>query len=229
MIDEAQLLCDRIERLVDDALSVREDEASKAKVQQLREIRSTISNLDRRGIDAPAELRDLEARLADGVGEQEVAANALGAVQDRLGRILGKITSHLRGFPRRSTDDAIAQAAMFVPTFGLDSSIELPGLTLSRLSREVLAGGRRLDLTPKEFELLWFFSASPGVVYTREQLLQHVWQHQDFDGDGRTVDQHVKRLRRKLESASAPCRISTIWGVGYRFDVLIDSQTSPTK
>lgn len=96
--------------------------------------------------------------------------------------------------------------------------LSVPGFYLNLLSREVRINEKKLDLTPKEFDLLWYLAKSRDRVFTREQLLKHVWNYEDFFGDERTVDQHVKRLRRKIESKQASCRITTIWGVGYKFE-----------
>ncbi|WP_379969434.1 response regulator transcription factor [Ectobacillus sp. sgz5001026] len=72
------------------------------------------------------------------------------------------------------------------------------------------------DLTPKEFELLVFFAKRPNHVFSREQLLEQIWGY-DFYGDVRTVDAHIKRLRRKMGNVASNW-IQTVWGVGYKFD-----------
>ncbi len=77
---------------------------------------------------------------------------------------------------------------------------------------------RELNLTPKEFDLLWFLAKNPSRAYAREQLLELIWGY-DFAGDTRTVDTHIKRLREKLEGAGAPSLIKTVWGYGYKFEV----------
>lgn len=96
--------------------------------------------------------------------------------------------------------------------------INLPGFYVNQLSREVKVSEQRVDLTPKEFDLLWHLASNRDRVFTREQLLKQVWDYDEFFGDERTVDQHVKRLRRKIELDRSPCRITTIWGVGYKFE-----------
>lgn len=97
--------------------------------------------------------------------------------------------------------------------------LNLPGFYVNLLSREVRVDNQRIELTPKEFDLLWHLASSRDRVFTREQLLKQVWDYDEFFGDERTVDQHVKRLRRKIEGKNAPCRITTIWGVGYKFEL----------
>ncbi len=97
--------------------------------------------------------------------------------------------------------------------------LNLPGFYVNLLSREVRINDTRIDLTPKEFDLLWHLSRNRDRVFTREELLKQVWDYEEFFGDERTVDQHVKRLRRKIQCDHAPCRITTIWGVGYKFEL----------
>ena len=86
-------------------------------------------------------------------------------------------------------------------------------VTLWRERREVTVGGREVQLTMREFDLLEFLMRSPGVVFSRETLLQRVWGW-DFDGGSRTVDVHVQQIRAKLGDASD--LIETVRGVGYR-------------
>jgi DNA-binding response OmpR family regulator len=76
-----------------------------------------------------------------------------------------------------------------------------------------------LELPPKEFELLYFLASNPGNVYTRDQLLNKVWGY-DFMGDSRTVDVHIKRLREKMQKGDNGLGIKTVWGVGYKFEVV---------
>ena len=84
---------------------------------------------------------------------------------------------------------------------------------------ELIVDGKKVDTPPKEMELLFYLASSPNRVYTRNQLLDEVWGF-DFFGDSRTVDVHVKRLREKLEGVSESWSLKTVWGVGYKFEVL---------
>ncbi len=99
--------------------------------------------------------------------------------------------------------------------------IVFPHLTIDNDAHRVLADGKEVSLTPKEYELLFFLAKSPDKVFDREQLLKEVW-HYEFFGDLRTVDTHVKRLREKLNKVSenASKMIITVWGVGYKFEVV---------
>jgi DNA-binding response OmpR family regulator len=84
---------------------------------------------------------------------------------------------------------------------------------------ELMVDGKKVDTPPKEMELLFYLASSPNRVYTRNQLLDEVWGF-DYFGDSRTVDVHVKRLREKLENVSDKWSLKTVWGVGYKFEVL---------
>ncbi len=84
---------------------------------------------------------------------------------------------------------------------------------------ELLVDDKKVDAPPKEMELLFYLASSPNRVYTRNQLLDEVWGF-DYFGDSRTVDVHIKRLREKLEGISDKWSLKTVWGVGYKFEVL---------
>ena len=84
---------------------------------------------------------------------------------------------------------------------------------------ELIIDGKKVDAPPKEMELLHYLASTPNRVYTRNQLLDEVWGF-DYFGDSRTVDVHVKRLREKLENVSEKWSLKTVWGVGYKFEVL---------
>ena len=86
-------------------------------------------------------------------------------------------------------------------------------------SFELTVDGRKVDTPPKEMELLFHLASSPNRVYTRNQLLDEVWGF-DYFGDSRTVDVHVKRLREQLEGVSEAWSVKTVWGVGYKFEVV---------
>lgn len=99
--------------------------------------------------------------------------------------------------------------------------VVFPHLTIDHDAHRVTADGTEVNLTPKEYELLYFLAKAPDKVFDREQLLKEVW-HYDFFGDLRTVDTHVKRLREKLNRVSekAAKMIVTVWGVGYKFEIV---------
>lgn len=98
-----------------------------------------------------------------------------------------------------------------------------PHLTIDNDAHRVTCDGEEINLTPKEYELLYYLAKSPDKVFDREKLLKDVWNY-EFFGDLRTVDTHVKRLREKLNriSKQAAKMIVTVWGVGYKFEVVND-------
>jgi DNA-binding response OmpR family regulator len=91
--------------------------------------------------------------------------------------------------------------------------VEFAGLRVDPARREVRAGTQTLKLRAKEFDLLHTLAANPGLVLSREQLLNQVWGY-DFYGDTRTVDVHIARLRARLAGTGAA--VETVWGVGYK-------------
>ena len=95
--------------------------------------------------------------------------------------------------------------------------LSFPGLTVSLTEYDVHYDGKKLEMPPKELEVLYFLASHPNQVFTREQLLSQVWGF-DFFGDSRTVDVHIKRLREKLpDSEKYGWTIHTVRGVGYKF------------
>ena len=86
-------------------------------------------------------------------------------------------------------------------------------------SYQLMLRGQLVEAPPKEIELLYFLASNPHKVFTREQLLSQVWGF-EYSGDSRTVDVHIKRLREKLEGVSTKWILKTVWGVGYKFDLI---------
>ncbi|SHN62060.1 DNA-binding response regulator, OmpR family, contains REC and winged-helix (wHTH) domain [Butyrivibrio hungatei DSM 14810] len=99
-----------------------------------------------------------------------------------------------------------------------DKVVRYPDLEINMTNYSVTYMGERVDMPPKELELLYFLAASPNHVFTREQLLDQIWGY-EYIGDTRTVDVHIKRLREKLND-HASWRLATIWGIGYKFEVM---------
>lgn len=116
---------------------------------------------------------------------------------------------------------SIARRSKSTGDYGVETEtnydIETEHLKIDESTREIILYGKPLeDLTPKEFDLLYTLAASPRRVFSREQLLEQVWEYEYF-GDERTVDAHIKKLRQKLLK-NGPQIIQTVWGVGYKFD-----------
>jgi len=99
-----------------------------------------------------------------------------------------------------------------------EEKLVFPGISIDKNDYTVTFKGKRIEMPPKELELLYFLAYSPNQVFTREQLLEKVWDY-DYIGDSRTVDVHIKRLREKLHDDMGRWEIKTVWGVGYKFEV----------
>ena len=120
--------------------------------------------------------------------------------------VLARIEAVLRRSDRTATDKPVRRLSFDKLTIDMDAF-------------ELTVDGKKVDTPPKEMELLFYLASSPNRVYTRNQLLDEVWGF-DYFGDSRTVDVHVKRLREKLEGVSGQWCLKTVWGVGYKFEVV---------
>ena len=108
-----------------------------------------------------------------------------------------------------------SQAAAVPPQQG--NYVEYPDLIVNLTNYSVIYKGHSIEMPPKELELLYFLASSPNQVFTREQLLDHIWGY-EYIGDTRTVDVHIKRLREKIKDHES-WALSTVWGIGYKFEV----------
>ena len=122
--------------------------------------------------------------------------------------LVARVKAVLRRFQPSRTDE--------VPTAKI---VQYPDLIINQSNYSVIYQGNSIDMPPKELELLYFLASSPNQVFTREQLLDHIWGY-EYAGDTRTVDVHIKRLREKLSEHPHPSwQLSTVWGIGYKFEV----------
>lgn len=128
--------------------------------------------------------------------------------------LVARVKAVLRRFQAAASQTA-AQTAAASQTTG--KYVEYPDLIINLTNYSVLYQGQNIDMPPKELELLYFLASSPNQVFTREQLLDHIWGY-EYIGDTRTVDVHIKRLREKIKDHPA-WSISTVWGIGYKFEV----------
>ena len=109
--------------------------------------------------------------------------------------------------------DAILRRANLLAT---ESILSVGGIEINKSAHVVTIGGKNVDLSYKEFELLSYFVENKGIALSREKILNNVWNY-DYFGDARTIDTHVKKLRNKMGSYGN--YIKTIWGMGYKFEV----------
>jgi two-component system response regulator ResD len=112
----------------------------------------------------------------------------------------------------------LRRSSLSEPIQGESKSISYPDLNIDPEARQVRIMDQPIELTPKEFDLLYFLAVNPNKAFTREILLEQVWGG-DYFGDIRTVDTHVKNIREKARKAGLSyIPIQTVWGVGYKFD-----------
>lgn len=122
--------------------------------------------------------------------------------------LVARVKAVLRRFEPVITQPVVPAAGKFV---------EYPNLLINLTNYSVVYCGETIDMPPKELELLYFLASSPNQVFTREQLLDHIWGY-EYIGDTRTVDVHIKRLREKVKDHDN-WALSTVWGIGYKFEV----------
>ena len=130
-----------------------------------------------------------------------------------------ELVARVKALLRRT--DALARNAR------MDSgSLSIGELDIEPLAREVRVSGKLIELTPREFDLLYFFARSPGKVFSRLDLLNHVWGYQ-HDGYEHTVNTHINRLRIKIEVDPAqPRHILTVWGHGYKLSNSVNGESA---
>ena len=151
-----------------------------------------------------------------------IMLTAKGELFDRvLGLELGADDYVVKPF---ETKEVMARIRAVLRRSGVSESkkariVEYEGLSINMETFELKVNGKVIDTPPKEMELIYHLASNPNRVYTRDQLLDEVWGF-EYYGDSRTVDVHVKRLREKLENVEAGWSLKTVWGVGYKFEVL---------
>ena len=121
-----------------------------------------------------------------------------------------ELIARIRAVLRRSADSVDEQAD--------EDELSFDGLKINQSTYEVYIDDKKVEMPPKEFELLYFLAKNTNKVFTRDQLLDEIWGY-EFFGDSRTVDVHIKRIREKLEGENRTWALKTVWGVGYKFEV----------
>ena len=153
-----------------------------------------------------------------------IMLSAKGEVFDKvLGLELGADDYMIKPFDSKELVARVkAVLRRFQPEKGYGSKtpgkvVEYPDLVVNLTNYSVQYKGKTVDMPPKELELLYFLASSPNQVFTREQLLDHIWGY-EYIGDTRTVDVHIKRLREKIKDHDT-WALATVWGIGYKFEV----------
>lgn len=129
--------------------------------------------------------------------------------------LVARVKAVIRRFNNAAAINAPSEASSIPEQSG--EYVTYPDLIINQTNYSVIYQNENLDMPPKELELLYFLASHPNQVFTREQLLDHIWGY-DYIGDTRTVDVHIKRLREKIKDHET-WGLSTVWGIGYKFEV----------
>jgi two-component system response regulator ResD len=172
------------------------------------------------GIDGYQVCREIRQRSSVPI----IMLSAKGEIFDKvLGLELGADDYMIKPFDSK---ELVARVKAVLRRFQPDKSsagrpagkiVEYPDLIVNQTNYSVIYKGSTIDMPPKELELLYFLASSPNQVFTREQLLDHIWGY-EYIGDTRTVDVHIKRLREKIKDNDY-WSLATVWGIGYKFEV----------
>ncbi len=127
--------------------------------------------------------------------------------------LVARVKAVLRRFSPTNIDDSAKSNV----TGEVGDYVSYPELIVNMTNYSVVYKGKKVEMPPKELELLYFLASHPSQVFTREQLLDHIWGY-EYIGDTRTVDVHIKRLREKIND-HPNWSISTVWGIGYKFEI----------
>lgn len=122
-----------------------------------------------------------------------------------------ELVARMKAVLRRAENQAAAEEPK-------EKELCFDGLRINQSTYEVYLDKKKVEMPPKEFELLYFLAENTNKVFTRDQLLDEIWGY-EFFGDSRTVDVHIKRIREKVESEDRNWHLKTVWGVGYKFEV----------
>lgn len=171
-----------------------------------REIRKT-SNVPIIMLSAKGEIFDKVLGLELGADDYMIKPFDSKELVARVKAVLRRFHPVVTPAPQ-STSTAIPPTGDFV---------EYPDLLINLSNYSVTHCGNNIDMPPKELELFYFLASHPNQVFTREQLLDHIWGY-EYIGDTRTVDVHIKRLREKIKDHTS-WGLSTVWGIGYKFEV----------
>ena len=131
--------------------------------------------------------------------------------------LVARVKAVLRRFQPLQENTVAEEKTAMAPNAQSGEYVEYSDLLVNLTNYAVTYMGRTVEMPPKELELLYFLASHPNQVFTREQLLDHIWGY-EYVGDTRTVDVHVKRLREKIKDRDN-WSIATVWGIGYKFEV----------
>lgn len=157
--------------------------------------------------DTPIIMMTAKGETTDKVNGLEMGADDYIVKPFEMKEVLARIHAVLRRYGVETTSEPTSRRLTF------------DKLVVDLDSYELIVDGKQIDTPPKELELLYHLASHPNRVFTRNQLLDEVWDF-EYAGDSRTVDVHIKRLREKLEGVSDKWSLKTVWGVGYKFETV---------
>ena len=134
-----------------------------------------------------------------------------------------ELVARVRAVLRRQQNSGLPEKIPTVKVEETGDIVKYPEIVVNKDNYTVIYKGKNIEMPPKELELLYFLMTNPNKVFTREQLLDHIWGY-DYIGDTRTVDVHVKRLREKIKDTEN-WSLATVWGVGYKFEVIRQNES----
>lgn len=127
-----------------------------------------------------------------------------------------ELVARVKAVLRRFHPAVVKEAEVSTPEITGDY-VSYPDLIINQSNYSVTYYGSNIEMPPKELELFYFLASHPNQVFTREQLLDHIWGY-EYIGDTRTVDVHIKRLREKIKDHPS-WSLATVWGIGYKFEI----------
>ena len=168
----------------------------------------------RKQSDVPIIMLSAKGEIFDKVLGLELGADDYMMKPFDAKELVARVKAVLRRF---RNEPAEAPAPVAKPAEEKGEFVTYTDLVINQTYYDVTYCGKKLDVPPKEFELLYYLASHPNQVFTREQLLERIWGY-EYQGETRTVDVHIKRLREKLKDHEE-WRLSTVWGIGYKFEV----------
>ena len=219
VVDDEKTIREVVRRYLErEGFTVREAEDGYAALDAVEDRAPDLIVLDLMlpGIDGLTITRHLQSRSRIPI----LMLTAKGEVSDRVrGLDLGADDYMIKPFsPQELVSRVRAVLRRADPGIGTTAAIEFGDRRMDPVARTLHASGAPITLTSTEFDLLWFMASNPQQVFSRSQLLDHVWGL-DYYGDPSTVTVHISRLREKIEpDQAAPRHLLTVWGVGYKFE-----------
>lgn len=220
VVDDDKHICELVKLYLEDEVDVDMAHDGNAGLRKIRQYRPDLLILDIMlphvdGWNVCREVRsmfDLPIIMLSAKGEEtdKILGLELGA-DDYITKPFSprELVARVKAVMRRARQPAAVQ----------QNILRFPGLYLNAETHRVEVNDRIVELTPKEFEILWYLAENASRVFTREQILDRVWGW-EFEGDARAVDSQIKRLRKKMEGVvEARSYIHTVWGLGYKFEV----------